>query len=115
MGSARRIYAFTVCLSVWFFALIVCRLSTIVCLIVFFFYVIAYCYLHLHLSSLLSCILLSHIAHCILLIVELFMAIANNTIQDALSYLDQVKVRFVDQPDVYNRFLDIMKDFKSQA
>lgn len=35
--------------------------------------------------------------------------------QDALSYLDQVKVRFVDQPDVYNRFLDIMKDFKSQA
>ncbi|KAJ5085270.1 hypothetical protein N7532_010041 [Penicillium argentinense] len=36
-------------------------------------------------------------------------------VQDALSYLDQVKVRFVDQPDVYNRFLDIMKDFKSQA
>lgn len=35
--------------------------------------------------------------------------------QDALSYLDQVKVRFVDQPEVYNRFLDIMKDFKSQA
>ncbi|KAJ5899978.1 hypothetical protein N7495_004722 [Penicillium taxi] len=35
--------------------------------------------------------------------------------QDALSYLDQVKVRFMDQPDVYNRFLDIMKDFKSQA
>ncbi|EEP77847.1 conserved hypothetical protein [Uncinocarpus reesii 1704] len=39
---------------------------------------------------------------------------APNT-QDALSYLDQVKVRFVEQPDVYNRFLDIMKDFKSQA
>lgn len=36
-------------------------------------------------------------------------------VQDALSYLDQVKVRFVDRPDVYNRFLDIMKDFKSQA
>ena len=35
--------------------------------------------------------------------------------QDALSYLDQVKVRFVEQPDVYNRFLDIMKDFKSQT
>jgi hypothetical protein len=35
--------------------------------------------------------------------------------QDALSYLDQVKVQFADQPDVYNRFLDIMKDFKSQA
>lgn len=40
---------------------------------------------------------------------------ANWKIQDALSYLDQVKVRFVDHPDVYNRFLDIMKDFKSQA
>jgi paired amphipathic helix protein Sin3a len=35
--------------------------------------------------------------------------------KDALSYLDQVKVQFADQPDVYNRFLDIMKDFKSQA
>ena len=36
-------------------------------------------------------------------------------LNDALSYLDQVKVRFVHQPDVYNQFLDIMKDFKSQA
>ncbi|KAI4091009.1 MAG: hypothetical protein LQ344_004390 [Seirophora lacunosa] len=36
-------------------------------------------------------------------------------LNDALSYLDQVKVRFVDHPDVYNRFLDIMKDFKSQT
>lgn len=36
-------------------------------------------------------------------------------LNDALSYLDQVKVRFSDMPDVYNRFLDIMKDFKSQA
>lgn len=36
-------------------------------------------------------------------------------LNDALSYLDQVKVRFVNQPDVYNQFLDIMKDFKSQA
>ena len=36
-------------------------------------------------------------------------------LNDALTYLDQVKVRFQDQPDVYNRFLDIMKDFKSQA
>lgn len=35
--------------------------------------------------------------------------------QDALSYLDQVKVQFHEQPDVYNRFLDIMKDFKSQT
>jgi paired amphipathic helix protein Sin3a len=37
------------------------------------------------------------------------------SLQDALTYLDQVKVQFHDQPDVYNRFLDIMKDFKSQA
>ncbi|EWC44603.1 hypothetical protein DRE_06684 [Drechslerella stenobrocha 248] len=36
-------------------------------------------------------------------------------VKDALSYLDQVKVQFADHPDVYNRFLDIMKDFKSQA
>ncbi|KAI0126896.1 hypothetical protein BJ170DRAFT_422773 [Xylariales sp. AK1849] len=36
-------------------------------------------------------------------------------LNDALSYLDQVKVQFADQPDVYNRFLDIMKDFKSQT
>jgi paired amphipathic helix protein Sin3a len=35
-------------------------------------------------------------------------------VKDALSYLDQVKIRFFDHPDVYNRFLDIMKDFKSQ-
>lgn len=35
--------------------------------------------------------------------------------QDALSYLDQVKFQFQDHPDVYNKFLDIMKDFKSQA
>ncbi|KAG5993972.1 hypothetical protein E4U54_003222 [Claviceps lovelessii] len=39
----------------------------------------------------------------------------NSSFQDALTYLDQVKVQFHDQPDVYNRFLDIMKDFKSQA
>lgn len=38
-----------------------------------------------------------------------------NGFQDALSYLDQVKVQFHEQPDVYNRFLDIMKDFKSQT
>ncbi|KAJ3283299.1 Transcriptional regulatory protein sin3 [Borealophlyctis nickersoniae] len=35
-------------------------------------------------------------------------------VKDALSYLDQVKIQFSDQPEVYNRFLDIMKDFKSQ-
>ncbi|KAI9698496.1 MAG: Transcriptional regulatory protein sin3 [Candelina mexicana] len=36
-------------------------------------------------------------------------------LNDALSYLDQVKVQFVEQEGVYNRFLDIMKDFKSQT
>ncbi len=36
-------------------------------------------------------------------------------VKDALSYLDQVKVQFHEQPDVYNKFLDIMKDFKSQS
>ncbi|OZJ02279.1 hypothetical protein BZG36_05062 [Bifiguratus adelaidae] len=36
-------------------------------------------------------------------------------VKDALTYLDQVKVQFSDLPDVYNQFLDIMKDFKSQA
>lgn len=35
-------------------------------------------------------------------------------VTDALSYLDAVKHQFHDQPDVYNHFLDIMKDFKSQ-
>lgn len=34
---------------------------------------------------------------------------------DALAYLDQVKSRFSDKPNVYNQFLDIMKDFKSQS
>jgi len=35
--------------------------------------------------------------------------------QDALDYLDQVKLQFSEQTHVYNQFLDIMKDFKSQA
>ena len=34
--------------------------------------------------------------------------------EDALSYLDQVKAQFGKQPQVYNDFLDIMKEFKSQ-
>ncbi|KAI7966929.1 hypothetical protein MJO29_000206 [Puccinia striiformis f. sp. tritici] len=36
-------------------------------------------------------------------------------VRDALSYLDQVKVRFQDQNDVYNQFLDVMKLFKTQS
>ncbi|CAL1708555.1 unnamed protein product [Somion occarium] len=35
-------------------------------------------------------------------------------VTDALTYLDSVKVQFQDRPDVYNHFLDIMKDFKGQ-
>lgn len=36
-------------------------------------------------------------------------------VEDALSYLDQVKAQFGNQPQVYNDFLDIMKEFKSQT
>ncbi|KAJ3249630.1 Transcriptional regulatory protein sin3 [Chytriomyces hyalinus] len=36
-------------------------------------------------------------------------------VRDALEYLDKVKDQFRSQPEVYNRFLDIMKDFKSQS
>ncbi|KAF8268551.1 paired amphipathic helix [Lactarius quietus] len=36
-------------------------------------------------------------------------------VTDALSYLDTVKIQFHDRPDVYNIFLDIMKDFRSQV
>ncbi|KAF8869638.1 hypothetical protein CPB84DRAFT_1754931 [Gymnopilus junonius] len=35
-------------------------------------------------------------------------------VADALTYLDAVKVQFQDQPDVYNHFLDIMKEFKNE-
>nr|XP_022317868.1 paired amphipathic helix protein Sin3a-like [Crassostrea virginica] len=34
---------------------------------------------------------------------------------DARSYLDQVKLQFGNQPQVYNDFLDIMKEFRSQT
>ena len=35
-------------------------------------------------------------------------------VEDALSYLDQVKFKFGSQPQVYNDFLDIMKVNPSQ-
>lgn len=38
---------------------------------------------------------------------------ATLNVRDALLYLDQVKVQFTDHPDVYNRFLDIMKDVRT--
>jgi paired amphipathic helix protein Sin3a len=34
--------------------------------------------------------------------------------ENALEFLDQVKLQFSKQPKVYNQFLDIMKDFKAQ-
>ncbi|KAJ2551268.1 hypothetical protein EV175_003753, partial [Coemansia sp. RSA 1933] len=36
-------------------------------------------------------------------------------VSDALSYLDLVKSQFNDRPEVYNQFLEIMKEFKSHA
>lgn len=36
-------------------------------------------------------------------------------VEDALSYLDLVKYKFGDKPQVYNDFLDIMKEFKTQS
>jgi len=35
-------------------------------------------------------------------------------VTDALTYLDDVKGQFQDKPDVYNHFLDIMKEFKNE-
>lgn len=42
------------------------------------------------------------------------LSLALPKVEDALSYLDQVKLQFGNQPQVYNDFLDIMKEFKSQ-
>ena len=36
-------------------------------------------------------------------------------VEDALAYLEQVKQQFTSHPDVYNQFLDIMKEFKAQS
>ncbi len=36
-------------------------------------------------------------------------------VEDALMYLDQVKMEFCGHPHIYNEFLDIMKTFKSQV
>ena len=35
-------------------------------------------------------------------------------VEDALLYLDQVKMEFTDKPHIYNQFLEIMKDFKAE-
>ena len=36
-------------------------------------------------------------------------------VEDALLYLDQVKLEFSDRPHIYNEFLQIMKEFKAKA
>lgn len=36
-------------------------------------------------------------------------------VEDALAYLEKVKIRFADQPRVYNQFLEIMKEFKAKT
>jgi paired amphipathic helix protein Sin3a len=36
-------------------------------------------------------------------------------VTDALTYLDLVKNRFRERPEVYNQFLDVMKEFKGQT
>ena len=35
-------------------------------------------------------------------------------VETALSYLDEVKYKYINQPEVYNDFLNIMSEFKSQ-
>ena len=36
-------------------------------------------------------------------------------VTDALTYLDLVKNRFRERPEVYNQFLDVMKKFKGRT
>jgi paired amphipathic helix protein Sin3a len=36
-------------------------------------------------------------------------------VKDALAYLDQVQAKFNHQPNIYNDFLQVMKEFKSQT
>uniref|UniRef100_A0A915EHM3 Histone deacetylase interacting domain-containing protein n=1 Tax=Ditylenchus dipsaci TaxID=166011 RepID=A0A915EHM3_9BILA len=40
---------------------------------------------------------------------------ARPRVDDALSYLEQVRQQFADNPDVYNHFLEVMKEFKSHT
>lgn len=35
-------------------------------------------------------------------------------VSDAVVYLDSIKIQFQERPDVYNDFLDIMKEYKGQ-
>lgn len=40
---------------------------------------------------------------------------AKPKVKDALAYLEQVKKKYSGQPEVYNKFLDLMKAFKSKT
>lgn len=35
-------------------------------------------------------------------------------VEDALSYMDQVKYEFSDRPEVYSDFLELLKEFKTK-
>ncbi|KFY94773.1 hypothetical protein V500_03067 [Pseudogymnoascus sp. VKM F-4518 (FW-2643)] len=43
------------------------------------------------------------------------LALSQKQLEEARSYLDQVKAQFVDQPAIYNTFLDNMKDYMDQV
>ena len=34
-------------------------------------------------------------------------------LNDAFAYLDRVRAEFADQPEIYNKFLQVMREFKS--
>ena len=36
-------------------------------------------------------------------------------LNDAFAYLDKVRTEFADQPEVYNKFLQVMREFKANA
>ena len=36
------------------------------------------------------------------------------SVTDAISYVNSVKLQFAEQPEVYDKFLDVLKDFRNQ-
>ena len=36
-------------------------------------------------------------------------------LKDALAYLDRVKITFLEEPEIYNKYLDLMKSFRDQC
>ena len=37
------------------------------------------------------------------------------TVENAIAYLDKIKLKFHDRPEIYNQFLDIMKECQAQS